>query len=297
MTLRTALQQGADILERAGVPDARASAETLLCHALGRERVYLFSHPEHELTTVEWIHYGRYLHERGQGKPTQYILKRQEFWGRPFRVTPAVLIPRPETELLIEHALLLRPAPRRILDLCTGSGCVAITLALELQAEVVATDISDEALAVARANAETLGASVSFVHANLAEGIEGPFDLITANPPYIDSTEIESLMREVRDHEPRLALDGGPGGLDLWRRIIPEAARLLTPGGWLLGEFGATQADAVLTLFSPPWLPPRILHDLASLPRAVAAQVGSRGADHSVPPAGALDGGCGDQLV
>jgi release factor glutamine methyltransferase len=275
VTLQTALLQGTDILERAGVPDARASAETLLCHALGRERVYLFSHPEHELSTVEWIHYGRYLHEREQGRPTQYVVKRQEFWGRPFFVTPAVLIPRPETELLIEHALLLRPTPRRILDLCTGSGCVGITLKLELQAEVVATDISPDALAVARANAESLGARVSFIHTDLAEGIEGPFDLITANPPYIDSTEIETLMREVRDHEPRLALDGGPGGLDLWRRIVPEAARLLSPGGWLLGEFGATQADAMLALFSPAWLPPRIHSDLASLPRAIAAQVGS----------------------
>jgi len=286
VTLQTALLQGADILERAGVPDARASAETLLCHALGRERVYLFSHPEHELSTVEWIHYGRYLHERSGGLPTQYILKRQEFWGRPFRVTPAVLIPRPETELLIEHALLIQPVPRRVLDLCTGSGCVAVTLALELQAEVVATDISVDALAVARANAECLGAQVSFIHTDLAAGIEGPFDLITANPPYIASPEIESLMREVRDHEPRLALDGGPDGLNLWRRIVPEAARLLAPGGWLLGEFGATQADAVLNLLSPPWLQPRILRDLASLPRAVAAQVGSYGEGRSVLPAG-----------
>lgn len=272
MTLRTALQQGTEILERAGVADARPSAETLLCHALGRERVYLFSHPEHELTTVEWIHYGRYLHERSSGKPTQYITKRQEFWGRAFRVTPAVLIPRPETEILIEQALLLRPAPHRVLDHCTGSGCVAVTLALELGAEVTATDVSVAAVEVARENALALGARVSFLEADLADGVEGPFDLITANPPYVETGEIAGLMREVRDHEPRMALDGGLDGLGVWRRIEPEARRLLTPGGWLLGEFGAGQADAILSLFPAPWQDARIINDLAGLPRAIAVQ-------------------------
>lgn len=272
MTLRTALLQGTEILERAGAGEARAAAEVLLCHALGRERVYLFSHPEHELTGIEWIHYGRYLHERSLGKPTQYITKRQEFWDRTFRVTPAVLIPRPETELLIEEALRIEPRPRRVLDLCTGSGCVAITLALELGAEVTATDVDPQALDVARSNAESLGARVTLVRADLAEGVHGSFDLITVNPPYIASGEIGSLMREVRDYEPRLALDGGESGLDVWRRIEPEAGRRLVPGGWLLGEFGATQAEEVSALFGAPWRCMRILNDLAGLPRAIAVQ-------------------------
>lgn len=252
--------------------DARPSAESLLCHALGRERVYLFSHPEHELTTVEWIHYGRYLHERSNGKPAQYITKRQEFWGREFRVTPAVLIPRPETEILIEQALLARPSPRRVLDLCTGSGCIAVTLALELGADVTATDVSAEAVEVARDNARALGARVTILEADLAGGVEGVFDLITANPPYVESGEIARLMREVRDYEPRLALDGGPDGLDVWRRIEPEARRLLSPGGLLLGEFGSGQADAMLSLFPAPWQGARIIHDLAGLPRAIAVR-------------------------
>lgn len=272
MTLKTALLQGVEILAQAGVADARPSAESLLCHALNRERVHLFSHSERELTTVEWIRYGRYLHERSGGKPTQYITGRQEFWGRAFEVSPAVLIPRPETELLVEQALQLEPAPRRILDLCTGSGCVAVTLALELGAEVAAADMSAEALAVASRNAESHGARVSFHATDLASGIDGPFDLITVNPPYIESAELTSLMREVRDHEPRLALDGGPDGLSVWRRVEPEARRLLAPGGWLLGEFGVRQAGPVAALFPAPWRQPRILHDLAGLPRAVAVQ-------------------------
>lgn len=272
MTLRTALLQGTEILERAGVADARPSAESLLCHAVGRERVYLFSHPEHELTTVEWIHYGRYLHERSNGKPAQYITKRQEFWGREFRVTPAVLIPRPETEMLIEQALLLRPAPGRVLDLCTGSGCIAVTLALELGADVTATDVSAAAVEVARDNARALGARVSILEADLADGVEGPFDLITANPPYVETGEIARLMREVRDYEPRVALDGGDDGLEVWRRIEPAARRLLSPGGWLLGEFGSGQADAILRLFAAPWQSAHIMNDLAGLPRAIAVQ-------------------------
>lgn len=267
MTARTALLQGTDILRQAGVEDARAAAEVLLCHALARERIYLYSHPEHELTTIEWIHFGRYLHERSKGKPTQYITRRQEFWGRPFLVTPAVLIPRPETELIIEQALTMNPRPGRVLDLCTGSGCVAITLALELGAEVLATDISAQALEVARANAQFHGATVSFLQTDLASGVTGPFDLVTANPPYVASGEIDTLMREVRDYEPRLALDGGPDGLEPWRRIEKAARVLLRPGGWLLGEFGLDQALEIRSLFAPPWAGTKVLPDLAGRQR------------------------------
>lgn len=272
MTLRTALQQGTEILRRTCAAEPRAAAEVLLCHALGRERIYLFSHPEHELTEIEWIHYGRYLHERSQGKPTQYITRRQEFWDRPFHVTPAVLIPRPETELLIEQAMGLEPRPNSVLDLCTGSGCVAITLALELGAGVTATDIDPAALEVARGNARSLGARVRFVETDLAAGVEERFDLITANPPYVAAGEIESLMPEVRDYEPRRALDGGADGMEVWRRIEPEARRLLNQGGWLLGEFGATQREKVEVLFGNGWRRGRILHDLAGLPRAIVVQ-------------------------
>jgi len=163
MTVGTALLQGTGLLEEAAIPVARLTAEVLLAHALRRERVYLFAHPEHELSEVEWLHYGRYLHERLQGKPTQYITGRQEFYGREFRVTPDVLIPRPENEHVVEAALKLARDARRVLDVGCGSGNLAVTLRLETGAEVWASDISTAAIRVAAANAERLGAAVSFV--------------------------------------------------------------------------------------------------------------------------------------
>ena len=185
MNLRTALRQGSEILASAGVPEPRLTAEVLLCHALRRERSYLHAHPEHELSTVEWIHYGRYLHERLQGRPVQHITRRQEFYGREFEVSPAVLIPRPETEHVVEQALRLAPAARRLLDLCTGSGNLAVTLSLELGARAAATDISFAALEVARRNVRRHGARVDLVQCDLAEALAGRFDLLVANPPYI----------------------------------------------------------------------------------------------------------------
>ena len=142
MTVKTALLQGAALLEDAAVPVPRLTAEVLLGHAMRRERVYLFAHPEQELREVEWLHYGRYLHERLQGKPTQYIVKRQEFYSRDFRVTPDVLIPRPETEHVVEVALSVARHARHMVDVGTGSGALAVTLQLEASASVFATDIS-----------------------------------------------------------------------------------------------------------------------------------------------------------
>src|SRR3954469_6114219 len=167
MTARTALLQGTALLEEAGIAVPQLTAEVLLAHALRRERVYLFAHPEHELAEVEWLHYGRYLHERLRGKPTQYITKKQEFYGREFRVTPDVLIPRPETELLVET--ILGRARGLTIDIGTGSGAIAVTLALETGAPVVATDLSDQALIVARHNAVALGAPVQFIETDLLD--------------------------------------------------------------------------------------------------------------------------------
>src|SRR3954471_8666375 len=165
MTVQTALLQGTRLLEEGGIGVPRLTAEVLLAHALRRERVYLFAHPEHELAEVEWIHFGRYLHERLQGKPTQYITKIQEFYGREFRVTPDVLIPRPETEHVVEIAL--QKGARRVLDVGAGSGALAVTLQLEGSAEVWATDISPAAAAVAAGNARKLGASVEVLVCDL----------------------------------------------------------------------------------------------------------------------------------
>lgn len=272
MNLRTALRQGSEILASAGTPEPRLTAEVLLCHALGRERSYLYAHPEHELTTIEWIHYGRYLHERLQGKPLQHITRRQEFYGREFEVSPAVLIPRPETEHVVEHALRAAPQARRVLDLCTGSGNLAVTLALELNAWAAATDISFEALAVARRNVQRHCARVDLVQCDLAAAIDARFDLITANPPYIPLHEIPALQREVRDHEPHLALAGGETGIEFYRRIVPEAERLLKPGGWLLVEIGYQGEAGVRAAFGSAWSELATEYDLAGWPRVVRAR-------------------------
>lgn len=272
MNLRTALRQGSEILAAAGTPEPRLTAEVLLCHALRRERSYLYSHPEHELTTIEWIHYGRYLHERLQGKPLQHITRRQEFYGREFEVSPAVLIPRPETEHVVEQALRSAPDARHVLDLCTGSGNLAVTLALELNARAAATDISMEALQVARRNVRRHGARVDLVQCDLASAISARFDLIVANPPYIPLHEIPALQREVRDHEPHIALAGGETGVEYYRRIVPEAERLLKPGGWLIVEIGYQGEPGVRAAFTAAWSDLATEYDLAGWPRIVRAR-------------------------
>lgn len=272
MNLRTALRQGSEILASAGTPEPKLTAEVLLCHALGRERSYLYAHPEHELTTIEWIHYGRYLHERLQGKPLQHITRRQEFFGREFEVTPAVLIPRPETEHVVEQALLHARSARRVLDLCTGSGNLAVTLALELGAWAAGTDISFEALEVARRNARRHEARVEFVQCDLAAAIGGRFDLIVSNPPYIPLHEIPALQREVRDHEPHTALAGGETGVEFYDRIVPEAERLLSPGGWLIVEIGYQGEAGVRAAFTAAWSDLATEYDLAGWPRVVRAR-------------------------
>jgi release factor glutamine methyltransferase len=274
VTAGTALQQGLELLTNAAVPEPRLTAEVLLCHALSRERIFLFSHPEHELSTVEWIHYGRYLHERMQGKPTQYITRTQEWYGRPFVVNPDVLIPRPETEHVVEHALAAARDARFILDIGTGSGALAVTLALELNGRAVATDLSRGALRVARENAVRLGARVDFVQADLAAGIAARFDLIVSNPPYIPAAEIPALQREVRDHEPHLALLGGDEGAEPYRRIVPQAERLLKPGGWLIFEIGYRGEPAVRAAFEGgPWSDVTTGYDLSGLPRVLRGRL------------------------
>ncbi len=273
LNIPTAVAQGAQMLERGGVHEPKLTAQVLLAHALGRDRTFLYTHPERELSTVEWIHFGRYLHERLRGKPLQYILKSAEFYGRPFRVTPDVLIPRPETEHVVERALTVAPGARRIADVCTGSGILAITLALELHPDsVVASDLSTAALEVARANAVALEAPVEFTRCDLLDALAGPFDLIVANPPYVASGSIDSLDREVRDHEPRIALDGGADGLDVYRRLIPQAWVRLVEGGWFVMEIGFDQGASVPALFTDGWSSIHVTKDLAGHPRVVEAQ-------------------------
>jgi len=270
MTVRTALLQGTALLEEAAIAVPRLTAEVLLSHALRRERVYLFSHPEHELTEVEWIHYGRYLHERLQGKPTQYITRKQEFYGREFRVGPDVLIPRPETEHVLEVAA--GKGARRVVDVGTGSGALAVTLALETGAEVWATDLSAKAAAVARENAARLGARVGVVVCDLASAIaDGAVDLVVSNPPYVPEREREGMQREVRDYEPALALFGGPTGFDVYERIAADAPRVLRPGGWLVMELGFGAHERVAEMLAG-WELVETTSDLAGIPRVIAAR-------------------------
>lgn len=270
LTVGQALQQATRFLSEHGIDSPRLTAEVLLCRALHRERVYLYSHPEVPLPELAWIHFGRWLHERTQGKPLQYITREQEFYGRVFRVAPGVLIPRPETELIVE--LALRNEPTAVLDIGTGSGILAITLALEWDTPTFATDLSNEALAMAQTNARELGARVRFVQADLADAFKDhSFGAIVTNPPYVPAGDAPTLQREVRDWEPASALFSGADGLDHYRRLEPVCRRLLRPGGWLLGEFGQGQASAIAELFRD-WDDGVIHPDLANIPRILAAR-------------------------
>lgn len=267
MDIRTALLQGQKLLEDASISAPRLTAEVLLAHAIGCDRTWLYAHSDEELRELWWIHYGRHLHQRLNGTPVQYITGRQEFYGRKFRVTPDVLIPRPETEHVVEAALV--HAHGKIVDIGAGSGAIAVTLALETGARVFATDISESALRVAQKNAARLGANVDFVCCDLASAIaSASFDLVVSNPPYVP--ESESLPREVREHEPSLALFAGPQGLDIYRRLIPEAERLLKPGGWLVIELGYALREAVTQMLGG-WQSIQAIDDLAGIPRAMAA--------------------------
>ena len=271
MTVKAALLQGCKLLEEAGVGVPRLTAEVLLAHAVRCERPWLYAHGEDELSEVGWIHYGRYLHERIEGKPTQYITRRQEFYGREFAVTPDVLIPRPETEHVVEQSLR-RFGGGRVIDVGTGSGAIAATLRLETGAAVTATDISPAALKVARRNAETLGAQVEFVCCNMLDAIgSNSAALVASNPPYVPESDRTVLQREVVQHEPHVALFGGPDGFDAYRGLIRGAERVLQPGGWLLMET-AYNATGRLQEMLDRWNEVEVHSDLAGLPRVVAAR-------------------------
>ncbi|MGD1072091.1 MAG: peptide chain release factor N(5)-glutamine methyltransferase [Bryobacteraceae bacterium] len=268
MNLRTALLQGTGLLEQNDVIAPRLTAEVLLGHAVHCDRAYFYAHPEQELREVEWIHYGRYLHERIAGKPTQYITKKQEFYGREFRVTPDVLIPRPETELLVETAL--KYARGLTIDVGTGSGAVAVTLAIETGAPLIATDLSPQALAVAQTNAAALNARVQFIQADLLELFaDSAAYLIVSNPPYVPLNA--GLQREVRDYEPHLALFAGATGLEIYQRLIPQARRVLKPGGTLALELGFSMATQVAAMVAS-WRNVQVLPDLAGIPRVLVCE-------------------------
>lgn len=274
MTVQNALRQATGLLEQGAVAAARLTAEVLLCHALGRERAWLYAHPEEELSDLVWLHFGRYLQERLGGKPTQYITRRQEFYGREFRVSPGVLIPRPETEHVVECALSLAGGARRVVDVGCGSGAIAVTLALELGIEVWGTDISLAALAVAGENARRLGAGVRLVACDLlAAFAPHSFDLVACNPPYVPSGDRHGLQREVRDWEPAVALYAGPTGLEIYQRLVEQARGALRPGGWMVLELGFRALDPVREMLAAGWESVLVRDDLAGIPRVIAARL------------------------
>ncbi len=254
---------------------ARRDAELLLLHCAGIDRTMLLTHPDRTLNDAQASAYRDAIARRARHEPVQYITGVQEFYGRPFRVSPAVLIPRPETEHLIEAVLGIRPQPRRILDIGTGSGVLAVTLALEIpDAAVAATDISCEALGVARWNAQALGAAerIRFVASDLFAAVsEERFDCVVSNPPYVPAHEV--LEAQVGDYEPPLALFAGADGLDIYRRLIPQTAAALDPGGHLLLEIGHGQQDAIdALLHAAGFGEVQFIHDLQSIPRVAVAR-------------------------
>lgn len=258
------------------VPSPRMNAELLLMFTLGCDRAYLFAHPERELTGDERSRYDAALGERCRGVPAQYITGHQEFWGMDLIVGPAVLIPRPETEHLVEAVIeLSRDLPAaRIVDVGTGSGCIALALARELSsAEIHATDISPVALEIARANAarHQLENRVHFRRADLLEGLAGEFDVIVSNPPYVGESEEDTVQLEVRRFEPRSAVFAGPIGTEVIERLIPQADTALRPAGWFVMEISGTIADRVRRLLER-WVDVEVIPDLQSIPRVVRAR-------------------------
>ena len=280
MKLSSAIREAAERLRSSSARgDARLDAETLLMHVLGRHRAYLYAHPELELACHELTKYHEALTRRSSGEPLQYIPGRQEFWGLDLRVTPAVLIPRPETEHAVETALeLLRGTESpHIVDVGTGSGCIALALASEMPgATIEAVDIASEALDVASSNAERLGFArrIRFAQSDLLEIFlesNRKFDLVVSNPPYVGQNEANKLQIEVRQYEPHAALFGGAEGLDIYRRLIPQAREVLKPNGWLVMEIGYSQEQAIRELLGD-WNEVRSVPDLQGIPRVVIAR-------------------------
>lgn len=279
-TIAEATLEATQVLRRAGVPEARREAASLLAHVIARDRTYIIAHAERALAPSDARRFGEYVARRAEGEPLQYITGHQEFFNLDFEVTPDVLIPRPETELLVETALRLLGAgntPPRICDIGTGSGCISITILRERpSAYGVGLDISEAALRVAARNAarhqvrERLALVASDCFAALDERA-APFTMIVSNPPYVTAEAFSELQREVREHEPRVALTPGHDGLDVIRRLLVDAPRFLDAGGHLLMEIGFDQRAAVEELIAPQvWQLLDIHQDLQGIPRTVA---------------------------
>jgi len=269
------ISDGARLLpRREGIPDPRREAAWLLAAAWGVEEIILRLHPNREVPVEVERRYGGWLERRVAGEPAHHLTGTCPFWGREFEISPAVLVPRPETELVVETALEL-PLPNnaRILDVGTGSGCIALTLAAERPGwRVSAVDRSSAALEIARRNSNRLGAAVAFYRGDLATAVAPPWDLIVANLPYVPKDVLARLPLEVR-HDPVAALDGGSDGLDLVRSLLSDLRRLLRPCGGAILEIGEGQADAVAEIASMAGLAvARRVRDVGGVDRVIVLQ-------------------------
>ena len=289
MQLRPALQTGLETLLHHQVPSAQLAAELLLMHVLERDRSYLHTHAETELPPETAERYFQLIAERATGKPTQYITGHQEFWGLDFEVNTDVLIPRPETEHLVERVIELAGAQGhskdthwRIVDVGTGSGCIALALAWEFpRAVLFGADISRTALVVASRNAVRLRMPerVKFLESDLLarfldKDFLGTFDFVVANPPYVGVDEADMVQREVREFEPRVAWGGLERGEEIYARLFPQALEVLKPGGYVVVEIGYNMRERVRALLGSEWTEIEVHPDLAGIPRVISARKG-----------------------
>jgi len=281
--IREALNKGKEMLRDAGIDAPAVDAGVLLSFAVNKDKAFLYAHGEYELNAREWAEYIEYIGRRAKGEPLRYITGRQEFMSLDFIVAPGVFVPRRETELLVEAALEYFNASRenktpRMLDIGAGSGCIAVSVAYYLpECRVFALDISAKALEIARLNAVKMGVAdrVFFIESDLFAGLHAKkpdflFDAVVSNPPYVRSADIDALQKEVRDFEPREALDGGADGLDFHRAIVKDAPMFLKAGGLLALETGYNQGEAVLELMKERFGGLRLIKDLAGIGRVAA---------------------------
>ena len=282
MQLKQAVDSAYQLFVENDVPSPRLNAELLLLFVLSRERAYLYAHPERELTPDEQSNFDEVIRERARGCPTQYITGHQEFWGLDLLVSPAVLIPRPETEHVVETVLELvkeypfdGPGRLKLVDVGTGSGCIALALASELpHAEIHACDISEEALEIARVNAArlALGGKVLFRKSDLLSVYAGEhFDFVISNPPYVGECDADKVQKQVREFEPKVAVFSGREGMEIYQRLVPQAHEHLRPGGWLVAEIGYSEENNVRNLLAG-WADIQVTPDLQGIPRVVAAR-------------------------
>src|SRR5262245_21737148 len=278
-TIAETLKEAVEHLRAASVPNDLLDAQTLLAEALGKDRTYLIVNINQQLSEDLLSKFRAMIERRAAGEPLQYITGRQEFFGLGFEVTPDVLIPRPETELIVEEAIRIvqqnRIARPLIVDVGAGSGCIAVSLARELgDARLVASDLSMAALLVARRNAarHSLEGRIGFVASDLLDAFaeEGFADLILCNPPYVSEEELPLLQREVRDWEPLMALIDSNDGLGVYRRLLKDAPSRLKPGGHLICEMGYTQSEKISAMVDRRvWGEARLLDDLQGIPRTI----------------------------